>query len=165
MNFRKFWPVLASCVILILAQSLSAQANNELRVGQVIGNEQGQIVNGWKQVGGTHFPRRTTQNYVTTEVDECCVVVFKKGAVYLLAATTPIARNLSGGVEAEKINLIRKVIVATGEREADCNLMWIYPVVSFFSNAKKPIRSIIFDGSNFVEIKWFGSKSYCDLGD
>lgn len=141
------------------------QGQGQLRVGQVIGNEIGQVINGWKQQGGGSFQRRTTTDYVTREVEECCVTTFTKGGTYLFAATEPIARSNRGGVEAERIKTTWTMAVGAGESYLDCSLMWIRPVASFSSGPGKVIRSVIYDGSEFTLIRWYDPGNYCDHSD
>ena len=143
----------------------SAQNVEELRVGQVIGNENGQVVNGWQQQGGGYYLRRTTQNYVTQEISECCVTVFTRGNIYLFAATEPIARSERGGVEAERVKAIWKLTINDDEQPVDCNLMWIKPSASFSTGPGKAIRSVIYDGDDFTLISWFDPGNYCGYGD
>lgn len=160
--------VLALIFMITLGTSsagLFAQNSNELAVGQVFGNEVGQVVNGWEHVGGSLFYQRQTKNYVTTEVTKCCVASFKRGNTYLFAHTSPVARRATGGVEAERIVKMKKFTLSQNERTIDCNLIWITPVQSFYNSQTRVIRSIIFDGADFIEIKWFAPDKYCSLGD
>lgn len=165
MNFRIWINLLVASGSVLIPTSISAQEATDLRVGQVIGNEQGQVINGWTQVGGTHYQKRSTKDYVTTETTECCVTTFKRGDTYLFAATDPIARGQRGGVEAERITVIKKFTIPADENEVDCSLMWIMPATSFSKGFGSPIRSIIFDGTEFVEIRWSDPGLYCDFGD
>ena len=64
---------------------VQAQPTTGVGVGQIFGNEQGQIINGWEHTGGGLYPKRKTANYVTTETDECCFAIFKKNGTILIA--------------------------------------------------------------------------------
>lgn len=142
-----------------------AQDTSGLRVGQVIGNELGQVINGWKQQGGELVQTRVTENYITREIDECCVTIFTKGNVYQFAITEPIARTRRGGVEAERITILWNFTPAAGEEPVDCNLMWIRPVASFSTGPGKVIRSVIYNGEEFTVIRWFDPGMYCSRAD
>lgn len=162
---RIFWLAVLLNLSTSFQSAASAQTMGQLRVGQVIGNEIGQVINGWRQQGGDHYQKRTTQNYVTREVSECCVTVFTKGNVYLFAATEPIARGERGGVEAERIKATWTLTVTAGEKSLDCSLMWIHPSASFTAGPGKIIRSVVYDGSEFTLIRWYDPGNYCDHGD
>ena len=158
---RQFLYALASLTIIMPAEAQTVG----LKVGQVIGNELGQTVNGWNQVGGTHYQQREVQNYVTTERDECCITAFRKGNTYMLALTLPIARNAAGGVEAERIVKLHAVKGTPNENTVECSLLWIMPAITLGTTPDKPVRSIIYDGTDFVEVRWQDSGTYCDWGD
>lgn len=157
--------LLAFLLALLSGHGALAQGQTDLTVGQVIGNNVGQVVNGWTQVGGSQYQSRETRNYVTVEGYACCVAVFRNGDTYLFAATSPIAKTASGGVEAERIVAIRKIAIPRAETPVSCSLLWIDPAASFSSGPGKQIRSVIFTGADFVEIRWFDPGKYCDYGD
>jgi hypothetical protein len=172
---RKFWSGLIGIAALLSFQSAAAQSSGELSIGQVVGNEIGQVINGWSQVGGSQYHIRKTQNYVTTETFDyvttetlaCCVMTFRRGSVFLFAQSEPIARRASGGVEAVRIINIKKFVIPTNELQTDthCSLMWITPIMSFHNNQTKIVRSIVLSGNEFVQIRWFDPGPYCGHGD
>ena len=166
MKFRIWLKYLVASVSVLIPSSIAAQEATDLRVGQVIGSEDGQVINGWTQTASSMYIKRSYEKYGISERYECCVVIFKKGSIYLFAATDPIALNQSGSAAAERITVIKKFTIPTDEEEApdDCKVLgWVNSVKSFSRGLGNPIRSIIFDNLNleFFEIRWFERTDEC----
>jgi len=163
MRVLKLW------VAAICGLSLSAWADplsTDLVVGQVIGNEVGQVINGWTHLGGGMFVTRKTANYVTTETSDCCFAIFEKGDTTLIAKTTPIARNQKGGVLAERIDQILKVNALPDEVSVgDCSILWVMPAWTLLNERTKLARSYIVTDSGIEQLTWLDEHSNCDLGD
>ena len=166
MKFRIWLKYLVASVSVLIPSSIAAQEATDLRVGQVIGSEEGQVINGWTQTFSSLYQKRSIEENGVSETSECCVVIFKKGSTYLFAATDPIALNQGGSAAAERITVIKKFTIPTDEEEAhdDCKVLWwVNTVKSFSRGLGNPIRSIIFDNLNleFFEIRWFEREEEC----
>lgn len=140
------------------------QQPTEIAVGQVIGNEVNQVINGWTSLGGGHYARRTTANFVTTEVSVCCYSIFEKGDEYLLARSEPIARNPRGGVLAERIEAIYRIKRKPTEEITMCNILWLDLALSLYDNRSGMVRSIVVTEEGFEPVTWKGSGEACELG-
>src|SRR5687768_4297419 len=95
--------IVAAAPSLAFAQGRGPGVRNVVDVGQIIGTEPGQIINGWTQISSALQVKRSTKDYVTTEVHDCCVSIFRRGDKYLVARAEAVARTARGGVLAERI--------------------------------------------------------------
>lgn len=160
-------PALLAILATLAPAGLAAQpAPTDLAVGQIIGNEPGQVINGWTHRGGSMIPRRKTANYVTTETMECCAAIFERGDAVLVARTIPVARNDKGGVLAERIVEIVKLEKRPGEISAgDCSLLWIVPAWTLLNERTKAARSLVVTADGIEQVSWIDEHGSCYLGD
>lgn len=151
---------------LVPAGSAAQPAPTDLAVGQIIGNEPGQVINGWTHRGGSTIPRRKTANFVTTETMECCAAIFERGDSVLVARTIPIARNDKGGVLAERIVEMVKLEKRPGEISVgDCSILWITPAWTLLDERTKAARSLVVTADGIEQISWVDERGSCYLGD
>tara|TARA_R110000824_G_scaffold62111_5_gene164674 strand:- start:82 stop:543 length:462 start_codon:yes stop_codon:yes gene_type:complete len=143
----------------------SAEPSKDIYIGQIFGNEQGQVINGWKHNGGGLYQSRTYMNSVTTEKSICCYATFEKDETILIARTEAVARKDSGGVLAERVLATMLLKPLKTEIGIDCSLLWITPVLSFYDEKTELIRSVVISGDDFVTITWSDPGFYCDHGD
>jgi hypothetical protein len=147
-------------VTMALAQNVDGPA-----VGQVIVERGGPTFNGWERVDSTLFQHRSRRDSATIETMECCFAVFKKANRYQLILTAPTAGDGRGGVQAERVIKKWTIVVKSDEQSVDCNMLSIEPVMSFSAGRGKIVRSLVYDGSQIVDVKWFDPGNYCDYGD
>lgn len=157
---------ISAVAFLGLSAVIHARPNEaELKVGQVIGSENGQIINGWEHVGGGMIPRRVTADYVTKETLDCCFVIFQKQQSTLIARTTPVAKNPTGGILAERIEEIVKLDAKPGEiGVGDCSILWISPAWTLVNEQTKLARSAIVTTDGIRMLSWVDDDSTCFSG-
>jgi hypothetical protein len=146
-----------------------ARANSQtpkgLEVGQVIGNESGQVINGWTDLGGGFFsppPHRATSDMKSPSGYECCYTLFTRDDDYALAITVPVAKNVTGGVIAEKITAIKFLKLSDSEEQVWCDPLWLKAVFSSRKTGTNLVRSWLFDGTDFQGLTWMDDDGRCD---
>ena len=159
--------LISAVAVLGLPAALQAQPNEtELNVGQVIDSGNGQIINGWEHVDSGMIPRRVTADYVTKETLDCCFVVFQKRQTTLVARTTPLTKNATGGILTERIEETVKLNAKPGEIGAgDCSILWISPAWTVIDQRTKRARSAIVTTDGIKILTWVDDGSNCLLGE
>ena len=154
------WKVAAPFILLVAWPAFAEGPGNGLRVGDVIGSNQGQTINGWTDWGGGEFASAKSNS-------QCCKRIFNKGNIFLVAVTEQVARRAQGGVIAERILATKVLSALPGEEMQTCDLLWLSPVISFYNPKTKMIRSVIYNGAEFVEIRYLmdGQGASCLMGD
>lgn len=158
---------LSSCLLLFCGTQAAAQASStEIVVGQVLGNEVGQTINGWSHLAGGMFTKRITVNFVTTETSGCCSAIFEKADQILILRTEPLARNATGGVLAERVTERLVVKKKSGEISVgDCNVLWILPSWTLLNQRTGAARSFFVTNDGIRQLSWVDDQGNCDLGD
>ena len=160
-------------VLIVAGMALMGAGNpqppTEPQVGLVFKGDRGEVINGWKLVAASLYPKRVVAKGVTMETLECCLVEFQRNRTILLVKVDGVERNARGGFASQRIVLTYKVRMLPGE-ELDNGGMPLSPYDGFsLVNMKTGIvRSIVFNGEAFREWDWLcRTKTYddCEIGE
>ncbi len=164
-------PKLAFIFLIFLGISIfplaraSSQSPQGLEVGQVIGNETGQVINGWTDLGGGYFsppPYRAISDMRSPSGYECCYTLFTREDAYALAITVPVAKNVMGGVIAERITALKFLKLSPSEEQVECDPLWLQAIFSSRKVGTDRIQSWLFDGTDFQSLTWIDEDGRCD---
>lgn len=146
--------------LLPIATAASADPTT-IDVGMIIGNNQGQVINGWVDNGGGFYVPLGSSDR------KCCFSQFERDGQYLTAISEPVAKSSTGGTIAERVVAVKVDRLAAGEEERSiCGPMsYLDPLRSFFTPKTRAVRSIFYDGTAFQELRWIDTDGRCDLPD
>ena len=155
MFHRRPFPAIILSALLLPVQAHGLQ---EIRVGQIIGNEHVQTINGWTHESGGFWGE--------TAAGECCFIIFRRGNDILVARGEPVARGSRGGVEAERIMATRIVRQEEGEIEGHCFFLSLSAAIAFYNPSTRVVRGVFVDREGIEIRRWLlDDEDSCSFGD
>lgn len=155
--------VMAALMMLTVPQAV--QADDSELIGKVLGSGGDQTVNGWSVIGGGFYTALSYGEGRTIMTSVCCTAVLQKGSSYTIAVTTPLAREKTGGVLANRIDKAMIVKFSPEYYTTECQLLWMRPIVHFTKDKSDYVTSYFYDGKDFRRLDWIDKEGTCYRGE